>query len=190
MRLTEQVHHELRQQLRAGDTALDATAGNGHDTLAMARLVGPQGRILAIDLQAAAIAATARRLKSEAPDVPCRLMEGDHGHLLAELAGESPGSVRAMTFNLGYQPGGDPSITTTADSTVAALDAASTLLAAGGTLCVTAYRGHPGGAAEARAVATWIASRSPAHWSVTRHDAQNASPESRPPILWIARKNA
>ena len=155
MRLTEQVHHELRQQLRAGDTALDATAGNGHDTLAMARLVGPQGRILAIDLQAAAIAAT----------------------------------VRAMTFNLGYQPGGDPSITTTADSTVAALDAASTLLAAGGTLCVTAYRGHPGGAAEAEAVATWMTSRSSAHWSVTRHDAQNAAPDSHPPVLWIARKS-
>ena len=190
MRLTEQVHRELGQQLRAGDTAVDATAGNGHDALAMARMVGPQGQIIAIDLQAAAIEATRRRLKAGAAEVPCRLLEGDHGLLLPELAAESPGSVRAITFNLGYLPGGDRSVTTAAASTTAALDAAATLLAAGGTLCVTAYRGHPGGATEAEAVGAWMTSRSKAHWSVTRHDAQNASPDSHPPVLWIARKNA
>ena len=190
MRLTEQVHRELGRKLRAGDTALDATAGNGHDTVAMARVVGPQGRIIAIDLQAAAIEATRRRLQAKAPEVPCRLLEGDHGQLLAELAAESPGSVRAITFNLGYLPGGDQSVTTAAESTIVALDAAATLLAAGGTLCVTAYRRHPGGAAEAEAVGAWMTSRNRAHWSVTRHDAQNASPDSHPPVLWIARKNA
>lgn len=189
MRLTEQVHQELGQRLGPGDSALDATAGNGHDALAMARRVGPRGQIVAVDLQAAAIAATEKRLQSNAPDVPRRLLTGDHGRLLADLATAKPASVRAITFNLGYLPGGDKSITTTAESTAAALDAAATLLEAGGSLCVTAYRGHPGGAAEADTVANWMTAQShAADWSISRYDADRASPRSSPPILWIARK--
>jgi ubiquinone/menaquinone biosynthesis C-methylase UbiE len=40
-----------RQVLRDGDTAVDATAGNGRDALALAELVGPTGRLVAVDLQ-------------------------------------------------------------------------------------------------------------------------------------------
>ncbi len=35
----------------AGDTVIDATCGNGHDTLELARLVGPSGRVIAMDIQ-------------------------------------------------------------------------------------------------------------------------------------------
>ncbi|MFP4156602.1 MAG: class I SAM-dependent methyltransferase [Opitutales bacterium] len=188
MRFTEQVHRELQQALREGDAALDATAGNGHDALAMARLVGSQGQLLAIDLQKPAIEATRQRLHAEAPKVPCQLLQGDHGRLLSELAAKSPASWRAITFNLGYLPGGDKSITTTADSTIIALNAAAELLAAGGLLCVTVYRGHPGGLAEADAVDSWMTSQNTAHWSIARHDADPATSRSRPPVLWIAGK--
>lgn len=39
------------QVLQRGDTAVDATCGHGHDTLALAELVGPTGRVYALDLQ-------------------------------------------------------------------------------------------------------------------------------------------
>ena len=41
-----------------GARAIDATMGNGHDTLFLARAVGPQGRVIAFDVQDAALAAT------------------------------------------------------------------------------------------------------------------------------------
>jgi hypothetical protein len=41
-----------RQVLRPGDTAVDATCGNGHDSLFMAQCIGPSGRLHAVDLQA------------------------------------------------------------------------------------------------------------------------------------------
>lgn len=39
------------QVLRPGDVAVDATAGNGHDTLFLAQAVGPSGTVYAIDVQ-------------------------------------------------------------------------------------------------------------------------------------------
>ena len=44
-------HAFLRTHVRPGAFALDATAGNGHDTLFLCRLVGAAGRVLAFDVQ-------------------------------------------------------------------------------------------------------------------------------------------
>lgn len=43
---------ELWEHLcRPGDTVVDATCGNGHDTLCLARAVGPSGTVFAFDVQ-------------------------------------------------------------------------------------------------------------------------------------------
>ena len=39
-----QVHDLVRRVLRPGDVAVDATVGNGQDTLFLAECVGPTGR--------------------------------------------------------------------------------------------------------------------------------------------------
>ena len=53
----------LSRALRPGDVAVDATMGNGHDTLALARLVGEAGHVYAFDVQRAALDATRARLE-------------------------------------------------------------------------------------------------------------------------------
>ena len=45
--LTRQVQQRIEGALGNGELALDATAGNGHDTLFLARCVGPAVRTLA-----------------------------------------------------------------------------------------------------------------------------------------------
>ena len=57
--LTEQAHAIIRQVVRPGDVAIDATAGNGHDTRFLAELVGQTGHVFAIDLQQEALQRTA-----------------------------------------------------------------------------------------------------------------------------------
>ena len=37
--------------VRPGDTVVDATCGNGHDTKWLAQAVGPSGRVFAFDIQ-------------------------------------------------------------------------------------------------------------------------------------------
>lgn len=143
MRLTELAHAAVRECLRPGDIAVDATVGNGHDATFLAELVGPTGHVFGFDVQAAALA---RPVGSNVT-----LFLADHATMAAVLAGHR-GRVAAVMFNLGYLPGGDKAVTTRAESTVRACDGAVSLLRPGGVLTVVAYRGHPGGADECDAV--------------------------------------
>ena len=47
----------LLQAVNAGDTVVDATMGNGHDTLFLAEQVGPEGHVCAFDIQAGSVPA-------------------------------------------------------------------------------------------------------------------------------------
>lgn len=50
-RITEAAQAAWSGLVCTGETVVDATCGNGHDTLALARLVGPSGCIIAMDIQ-------------------------------------------------------------------------------------------------------------------------------------------
>lgn len=55
-------HHFLRERIRPGDRVVDATCGNGQDTLLLAELVGEEGRVWGFDIQEEALARTRERL--------------------------------------------------------------------------------------------------------------------------------
>ncbi|WP_235597825.1 methyltransferase domain-containing protein, partial [Geobacillus stearothermophilus] len=52
----------LDQAVNEGDIAVDATVGNGHDTVFLAELVGERGHVFGFDIQAEAIATARARL--------------------------------------------------------------------------------------------------------------------------------
>ena len=67
-------HALLAPRLRAGDAVVDATAGNGHDTVFLAQRVLPGGRVFAFDVQAGALERTQSQisnLKSQITDAGC-----------------------------------------------------------------------------------------------------------------------
>ena len=41
----------IRNQVQDGDLCIDATMGNGNDTLLLSRLCGSTGKVLAFDIQ-------------------------------------------------------------------------------------------------------------------------------------------
>ena len=186
MRLTEKVHHILTNHLKEGYQAIDATAGNGYDTLFLAEQVGPSGKVIAIDIQDCAIRSTGEKLESAGLIDRVRLVPDDHAVALKKLTASNRGSVAAITFNLGYLPGSDKSIQTRAESTKEALAASIQLLTPGGYLCVTAYRGHSGGIAEAETVEAFMRNA-----KTEGHTVDYYKPESSnsPPILWVLRRN-
>ena len=63
----------LRQAVAPGDTAVDATMGNGHDTLFLCQLVGEGGRVYAFDVQAQAVESTKKRLTEAYAGQICRI---------------------------------------------------------------------------------------------------------------------
>ena len=187
MRLTELAHRYLAQHLQAGDHAIDATAGNGYDSRYMAERIGPNGQLLAIDIQAAAIDATRARLERAGCLAQTELRVADHATTLSALCASRANSIRAITFNLGYLPGSDKQIQTQPASTLEALHAACQLLQGGGLLLVTAYRGHRGGDTEATAIAAAMQQLGARGWSIDSHTP--TAPSKRvPPVLWVAHK--
>jgi predicted methyltransferase len=145
----------LTAVLRPADLAVDATAGNGHDTVFLARAVGPAGRVVAVDKQAEAVARSGERLRQAGLAQRVSLRTGGHEALGELVPSGWAGRVRAVVFNLGYLPGGEGPVITGPRTTLAALEAALYLLAPGGRLAVVAYPGHAGGEAEALAVSGW-----------------------------------
>lgn len=151
--LTSKAHTIVRRAVVRGDAVLDATAGNGYDTVFLAGLTEPQ-KVFAIDIQPTAIVNTRERLR-EAGLTGVQLLQGDHATELERLASDVPsGAVgfAAVMFNLGYLPGSDKIQTTQAESTVKALRLSEKILRPGGVITVIAYRGHSGGQEEAAAV--------------------------------------
>lgn len=177
-------HLLLRQFVHPGDRAVDATCGNGSDTLLLAELVGPTGRVWAFDIQSDAIGQTAQRLAQAgyAGQVECILA----GHeTMAERV--TPG-VSAVIFNLGYLPGGDRAIITHPETTLAAFEQALTLLKAGGILAVTVYPGHEGGGHEGAVVDAWAAAHDPRAFHTWRMGQVNVPPSA--PYLTLIQKVA
>lgn len=173
-------HLFLKERVRPGDRVADATCGNGHDTLFLARLVGEGGKVWAFDIQEDALANT-RMLLSEAGCLArVDLIAAGHERF-ADFVGEP---LKAAVFNLGYLPGGDKRVVTRPDETIAALDQAAGLIIPGGVITVCIYTGHPGGAEEGEAVEKWAASLPTAGFNVWLSRQINR-PSSAPYLLLV-----
>jgi SAM-dependent methyltransferase len=136
---------------------LDATCGNGLDTLLLAELVGETGRVWGFDLQPRAIAATRALLEQQGRLPGVELVEAGHERLDEFV----PAGLAAAVFNLGYLPGGETTLVTSPASTLSALQQAASLLKRSGIITISLYTGHDGGPEEALAVEQWGASLAP-----------------------------
>lgn len=157
-------------------SAVDATAGNGHDTLFLAAHTQPDCRIWALDIQAQALEKT--KLHLTEANLQDKVILCRHSH--AELLEVIPEAPDCIIFNLGYLPGGDHKLTTHVDTTLPALEQALQLLRPGGWLSVMIYPGHEAGKEERQQILSWASSlertaASASHWHMLNH--QEGAPE-------------
>lgn len=218
---TEFALHIVGAYVHPGDTVIDATCGNGFDTLRLAEMLQPaakagiatdanpadaavaepgapkaiSGRLYAFDIQPEAVNATRELLLQKgyggAMDdgaASDRITVTCLGHQqMRPYFGELMPEASAIVFNLGYLPGGDKQITTTAETTLDAVRDSLSLLKVNGLLCVTMYDGHPEGAKEKRALLRFAEELDSKLWHVSyisMLNQRNAPPE----ILLITRK--
>lgn len=161
--------------VRSGDSVIDATCGNGHDTLFLADLVGPTGRVWAFDIQEEAIRLTAQKLEQTGMAERVSLIMTGH----ETMADHVPASVRAVMFNLGYRPGGDRDIITQPETTLSALEQSLHLLLPSGILAITVYPRHDGGNSEEQSVSQWstaLDQRSFHAWRMGQVNAATGAP--------------
>lgn len=133
------VHRALRELLPGGGFYLDATCGNGHDTLFLAGLAGG-GQVLGLDIQPAAVAATNALLAANgfAP-AAARAVLADH-RLLGRYV--PPGGADCVLFNFGWLPGAAHEVHSAAESSLPALQAGLDALRPGGVLAAVLYSGR------------------------------------------------
>jgi SAM-dependent methyltransferase len=164
-------HVMLLQFVRPGDCVVDATCGNGNDTLLLARLTGTNGQVWAFDIQQTALILADAALEQAGLRGQVILMEA--GHETMSIHVTAP--LKAVVFNLGYLPAGDRSLVTRPETTLSALEQALSLLVPGGVITLTVYPRHPGGSDEQAAVESWAAVLKPEDCHVWRMCQPNAA---------------
>lgn len=170
----------LEQAVSPGDTVIDATAGNGHDTYFLAKLIGSEGKVYAFDIQQEAMDATS-----------LRTAEFSHVQLILDSHDRIDRYVKenisAAVFNLGYLPKGDHSIITKAASTLSAMNQCLERLQVNGLLLMVVYSGHEGGSEERDAVLEFVRQLPQASYDVAQYSIINQS-HSPPFLLAIEKK--
>lgn len=177
-------HQYWRELLSSEDCAIDATCGNGHDALFLARC-GP-ARIHAIDIQQAALEKTEALIRADLGEESLKKISF-HQQCHSSFPNEIPaGSVALVVYNLGYLPHGDKTVTTMTSTTIQSLQAALELLQEGGVVSVTCYPGHLEGEREEAELLAFSAKLAPSLWSCCHHRWINRN--SAPSLLLIQRK--
>lgn len=161
----------LEKILSPGDRVVDATMGNGHDTLRLCRMVGESGHVDAFDVQAQAVENTRALLSENGVLSRAELHLIGHQHMAEYVTAP----VRAVVFNLGWLPGGDKSVTTHWDTTLPALRSALSLLEKLGVCIVCVYPGHAAGEEELMNIRGFLSSLKPREFNVLEQNFINAN---------------
>jgi hypothetical protein len=188
-------HYLCAEVLKSGDMAVDLTLGNGNDCLHLARCVGARttGGVIGFDIQEMALTRSAKLLAThhfptcihtdEArdslvvrtepyPDVTSGIHLFHSGH--QDLQRHLQRAPKVILGNLGYLPGGDHHISTTAPTTISAVEQGLAALASKGRLIIVVYPGHPNGRDEARCLHDYFSALAKQEWDVIRIGCPNA----------------
>ncbi|KAB2338899.1 16S rRNA (cytosine(1402)-N(4))-methyltransferase [Cytobacillus depressus] len=146
----------LEKAVDQGDIAVDATLGNGHDTVFLAKLVGESGRVFGFDIQEEAIVNTKKRMAEQQISDRVTLFHKGHEYISASIPVECQGKIKGAIFNLGYLPGGDKSIVTVPNTTISAIEQLLEIMAPEGIIVLVVYHGHDEGALERDALLQYV----------------------------------
>ncbi|MGE7092187.1 class I SAM-dependent methyltransferase [Lysinibacillus sp. NPDC048646] len=181
-RVLQYAQQLLTEAIEVGDTVVDATAGNGHDTLFLAQLVGDDGQVFAFDVQKSAVDATLHRLLDNALEHRALVLHTGHEHVAKHV--QKP--VTAAIFNLGYLPGSDHDIITKPNTTILAITDLLQLLKIGGIIVLVIYHGHPGGKEERDAVIDYVSHLPQKYVHVLKYEFLNQ--QNDPPFIIALQK--
>ncbi|HHW32414.1 MAG TPA: methyltransferase domain-containing protein [Clostridiaceae bacterium] len=173
----KQSHDIIKNVVGKGDLVIDATAGNGNDTLMLAQLVGDEGKVYSFDIQDQAISNTIKKLQENGLLNRVSVVKDGHQNMDKYVKD----SVKAVMFNLGYLPGGDHNIATKGETTIIALKKAMELLMIGGIITIVIYYGGDSGFEEKDILLDFLPTINSKQYTVMKTEFINQP--NCPPIL-------
>jgi len=162
-------HDIVSKVVKQGDRVIDATAGNGNDTLFLAELVGDSGHVYSFDIQDIAIENTRNKLR--AAGMLSRVSLIHDGHENMDIHVKEP--VKAIMFNFGYLPGGDHKISTKAETSICAVEKGIHMIVPGGIVMMVIYYGGDSGFDEKEAIMKYLKTIDCKRYSVLVHEFVN-----------------
>ncbi len=145
-------HKIISENVKTGDICIDATAGRGNDTAFLCELVGESGKVIAFDIQQEAVESTEQLLESKNySNYEIHLESHTNMDKYAEKD-----SVSCITFNFGWLPKGNHSISTHADTSIEAIGKGLELLKKGGIMSLCIYYGKDTGFDEKNAIIEYL----------------------------------
>ena len=173
----EMAHDFLAQVITPEDIVVDATMGNGHDTLFLAKLAK---QVYAFDIQEKALEKTSQRIQEAGLTNVDLILQGH------ETVDQFVTEVKAAIFNLGYLPSANKTIITKPQTTIEALDKLCQLLVKGGRIAIMIYYGHEGGDIERDAVLDFVSQLPQQEYTATIYRTLNQI--NNPPFLVMIEK--
>ncbi len=139
---------------KADDYVIDATVGNGNDTLFLAKLV-KNGHVYGFDIQEKAIENTKALLK-EHDCSNVTLYNIGHENMADVIPKEIHEKIACGIFNLGYLPRGNKALTTKTETTLEAVKQLLNILKVNGLAIIVIYPGHDEGMKEKKALLEYV----------------------------------
>ncbi|MCQ6274447.1 16S rRNA (cytosine(1402)-N(4))-methyltransferase [Bacillus sp. V3B] len=178
----------LETAITSGDVVVDATLGNGHDSVFLANLVGEHGHVFSFDIQEKSLINSHRHLEESQLINRVTLLKKGHEHLSECIPSSHHGKITAAIFNLGYLPGGDKSIVTKPATTISAVKQLLSIMAPEGIIVIVIYHGHVGGVGERDSLLQYVKTIDQKKADVLRYDFINQV-NSPPFIIAIEKKD-
>lgn len=180
--ITEWCAHFMRDHVEKGDICIDATAGKGNDTALLCELVGETGKVIAFDIQEDAVKATKERLETLGYADCAEVLLKSHTEM-GQYADEN--SVSCIVFNFGYLPGGDHSLATKKETSIAAIETGLTLLKKEGLMSLCIYSGGDSGFEERDALLSYLKTLDTKKYLVIASEYYNRPNNPPMPVLII-----
>ncbi|QUI24833.1 methyltransferase domain-containing protein [Vallitalea pronyensis] len=180
--ITLKVHGILKDYIKEGHVVVDATMGNGYDTVFLAEQVGVSGKVYAFDIQEKALLSTKEKLVESNLSDRVTLIKASHEAVRSHV--QEP--IDMAMFNLGYLPTGNKEVITKPYSTLIAIEAILGILKKDGILSIITYYGHDGGMVEKEAVQGFISMLKQSEYEVLSIQYENR--KKNPPIIYFVRK--
>jgi tRNA G37 N-methylase Trm5 len=159
------VHDVVKRHIKPQHICIDATCGNGHDTLFLAQL---SNHVFAFDIQAQAVQSTAKRLaENDVSNVT--LFHQSHDTISDTIHR----NIDIVMYNLGYLPYGDRTMTTTPETTVNSLKQVLSILALNGLITITIYVGHDGGLEESQQIEAFVKTLDKHDYTIVKYEHIN-----------------
>lgn len=183
IQILEFVKYVGQLKLDTAQVIVDATVGNGHDTLWLTESA-KNAKIYGFDVQSIAINHAKERLESSGIDnQKVTFINDSHANIDLHVHEE----IDLILFNFGYLPGGDKTITTTKQTSLIAIEKSLKMLRKAGIAILVVYPGHEEGEKEAEAIEQTVASLPWELYHVYHYCIMNNT--KKPPRVYVVKKS-